>query len=35
MDSNAPYIASLTREPFMYYEMKMTYSSLKVHIQKE
>lgn len=24
MDSNAPYIASLTREPFMYYEMKIT-----------
>ncbi|WP_353097057.1 DUF1819 family protein [Tissierella praeacuta] len=24
MDSNTPYIASLTREPFMFYEMKIT-----------
>jgi hypothetical protein len=24
MDSNTPYIASLTREPFMYHEMKIT-----------
>lgn len=24
MDNNTPYIASLTREPFMYYEMKIT-----------
>ena len=24
MDTNTPYIASLTREPFMYYEMTIT-----------
>lgn len=29
MDTNTPYIASLTREPFMFYEMKITAKLLK------
>ena len=35
MDSNAPYIASLTREPFMYYEMKITAKLLEEGLSEE
>ncbi|MGB4627240.1 MAG: DUF1819 family protein [Erysipelotrichaceae bacterium] len=35
MDSNAPYIASLTREPFMYYEMKITAKLLAEGLSEE
>ncbi|MDN5343044.1 MULTISPECIES: DUF1819 family protein [Oceanotoga] len=35
MDSNAPYIASLTREPFMYYEMKITAKLLEKGLSEE
>jgi hypothetical protein len=35
MDSNAPYIASLTREPFLYYEMKITAKLLKEGLSEE
>lgn len=35
MDSNVPYIASLTREPFLYYEMKITAKLLKEGLSEE
>ena len=35
MDSNTPYIASLTREPFMYYEMKITAELLRKGLSEE
>lgn len=35
MDSNTPYIASLTREPFMYYEMKITAKLLEEGLSEE
>lgn len=35
MDSNAPYIASLTGEPFMYYEMKITAKLLEEGLSQE
>ena len=35
MVSNAPYIASLTREPFMYYEMKITAKLLEEGLSEE
>lgn len=35
MDSNEPYIASLTREPFMYYEMKITAELLEKGLGNE
>lgn len=35
MDNNTPYIASLTREPFMYYEMKITARLLNEGLSEE
>lgn len=35
MDTNTPYIASLTREPFMYYEMKITVKLLEEGLDEE
>ncbi len=35
MDSNTPYIASLTREPFMFYEMKITAKLLEEGLSEE
>jgi len=35
MDSNVQYIASLTREPFMYYEMKITAKLLEEGLSQE
>ena len=35
MDSKTPYIASLTREPFMYYEMKITAKLLEEGLSEE
>lgn len=35
MDSNTPYIASLTREPFMYYEMKITAELLRKGLSEQ
>lgn len=35
MDNNLPYIASLTKEPFMYYEMKITAKLLNEGLSEE
>ncbi len=35
MDTNTPYIASLTREPFMYYEMKITAKLLEEGLDED